>query len=316
MIQEYTVPYAKPLLDTNAQIEHLKSKGVQFQLMSKEEAYAYLEKNNNYFKVCAYRKNFDKHPGGCHEGQYIDLDFAMLVDLAVIDMRLRYVLLQMALDVEHFSKVKLLKAVMDHHEDGYQIVADYLEKLKKDGKYEQLRDELGRHKENPYCGGIKTKYENCYPIWAFIEVISMGRFTDFYEFCAKRLQNEEIKEIYYLLKPIKSLRNAAAHNNCLLFNMREQEQKHSPNVKMLQRLHTISKTTRKKKLSNERTRQITTLLYAHAYLVESEGVHKRVQMDLREVVDRMHRNTHYYRKNMVITTNLDFFEKVVDIFYP
>lgn len=44
MSQEYIAPYTKPLLDTNEQIEHLKSKGVQFHLMSEEEAYAYLEK--------------------------------------------------------------------------------------------------------------------------------------------------------------------------------------------------------------------------------------------------------------------------------
>lgn len=37
-------------------------------------------KNNNYFKLRAYRKNFEKYVGGAKNGQYINLDFAMLKD--------------------------------------------------------------------------------------------------------------------------------------------------------------------------------------------------------------------------------------------
>ena len=97
-------PKDKPILDTDGQIAHLQAKGVKFEKMSVEDAKQYLTKNNNYFKLRAYRKNFPKHPGGDFEGQYIDLDFAMLKDLAIIDMRLRYVLIHLALDIEHFAK--------------------------------------------------------------------------------------------------------------------------------------------------------------------------------------------------------------------
>ena len=99
---------AKPILNSQEQIDHLINKGVVFDLISTEEAKLYLDKNNNYFKLRAYRKNFPKHPDGSNKDKYINLDFAMLKDLAIIDMRLRYVLLHMALDIEHFSKVKLL----------------------------------------------------------------------------------------------------------------------------------------------------------------------------------------------------------------
>ena len=43
---------------------------------------------------------------------------------------LRYTLLPMTLDIEHFAKVKLMREVTERaDEDGYSIVADYLESL-------------------------------------------------------------------------------------------------------------------------------------------------------------------------------------------
>lgn len=39
----------KPWLTASEQIDHLKSRGVHFSLMSEDDARAYLEKNSNYF---------------------------------------------------------------------------------------------------------------------------------------------------------------------------------------------------------------------------------------------------------------------------
>lgn len=114
------------MLSVEKQIEHLESKGVKFNLMSKDEALSYLRENNNYFRLRSYRKGFGKVVGGANDGQYIGLDFAMLKDLSILDMRLRNIILPMAIDIEHFYKIKLLNAVEASGEDGYQIVQDYL----------------------------------------------------------------------------------------------------------------------------------------------------------------------------------------------
>lgn len=40
----------KPWLTASEQIDHLKSRGVHFSLMSEDDARAYLEKNSNFFR--------------------------------------------------------------------------------------------------------------------------------------------------------------------------------------------------------------------------------------------------------------------------
>lgn len=46
----------KPKLSLEGQIEHLKKKGVLFNIMNEESAKEYLTQHNNYFKLTAYRK--------------------------------------------------------------------------------------------------------------------------------------------------------------------------------------------------------------------------------------------------------------------
>lgn len=91
----------KPKLSYPEQVQHLEQKGVSFALMSKRQALIYLRDNNNFFKLSSYRKNFNKD---ATNREYVHLDFAYLVDLAIIDMYLRALMLKMSLNIEHFAK--------------------------------------------------------------------------------------------------------------------------------------------------------------------------------------------------------------------
>ena len=137
----------KPKLSIPEQVEHLRNNGVRFEIITADQATQYLTNNNNYFKLTAYRKNYPKHPDGKDIGKYIDLDFAYLVDLAVIDMDLRYVLVHMALDVEHYAKMQLLHKVENSEEDGYQIVIDYEKSLSPD-QLERFKADVSKNKDN------------------------------------------------------------------------------------------------------------------------------------------------------------------------
>lgn len=307
----------KPKLSTKEQIEHLEKKGVKFVLISREEATDYLTKHNNYFKLTAYRKNFQKHPAGKFKGQYIGLDFQMLKDLAIIDMRLRQTLLHMALDIEHFAKVELLKVIENSDIDAYDLVEDYIKSLD-EVRLKILNDELNRNMNNPYCGDIIAKYKDNYPIWAFMEVIPFGRFINVYRFCAETINDKKLRDNYFLLLSIKDLRNATAHNNCLINNLSPRTSNHRTNYGLIHELSKIgiSNEVHSKKMSNARIQQIVTLLYTHKRIIKSDGVINHQSEVLNETITRMYKHIEYYRNNEMVTTNFGFLKTIVDNWYP
>lgn len=308
----------KRKLSIDEQITHSKEKGIKFELCSEEKARTYLQKNNNYFKLTAYRKNYRKYAEGEKTGQYIDLDFQYLIDLAVLDMELRYLLVHLALDVEHYAKMELIKRVEDSDEDGYRIVAEYIDSLDEARKESFLR-EIGRNKGNVYCGAIVEKYENNYPIWAFVEIISFGRLVSFYRFCADRFQDKKMQNNYYRLLTCKEIRNASAHNNCILNDLNADSSQHTTNEEVSRALMEIPGVTRKirlKKMSNARIQQIVTLLYTHKEMVTSQNVYKRECQKINEWIERMYKNEAYYKDNAVVKTSFNFLKLVVDSWYP
>ena len=215
----------KPRLSLDEQIQHLKDKGILFNIMDEESAKQYLKYNNNYYKLTSFRKNYDKHPGGKNEGKYINLEFAYLVDMAIIDMRLRYRIVEMALDIEHHTKLQLLRKIEEYDEDGYQIVRDYINSLD-DSHKNNFESEISRNRRSIYCKDIIEKYEGNYPVWVFIEIISFGKLVGFYHYFANRFSDKEMKYDYYGLLTCKKIRNTSAHSNCILNDLRSHIAEH------------------------------------------------------------------------------------------
>ncbi|WP_420536038.1 Abi family protein [Enorma phocaeensis] len=163
----------------------MKAKGISFELCSEDEAKAHLRTKCQFFRVYAYRKLFPKHVGGPRDGQYVNLDFGHLRTLSNLDRMLRDVLLHMALDVEHFAKVRLLAAAEDHEEDGYTLMRDYRESLS-DGERSRIEGEFKKRRNDPYTGGVVRRHFGDMPVWAFCEVVPFGMFADLVRFCADR----------------------------------------------------------------------------------------------------------------------------------
>lgn len=49
--------------------------------------------------------------------------------MSIIDMRLRYRIVEMALDIEHHMKLQLLRKIDEYDEDGYQVAKEYIDSL-------------------------------------------------------------------------------------------------------------------------------------------------------------------------------------------
>lgn len=313
----------KPWLTPSEQIARLKSKGVRFNLVSEQDAEQYLIQNNNYFRLKSYRTGFSKVESGARKGEYANLDFQMLVDLSIVDMLLRFEMLPMTLDIEHFAKVKLLGRIEQAGEDGYSVVADYL------GQYDvpnasgvadnRVIREIEQGKSSPYVAGLLEKYpDHDYPAWVFLEVITFGTLLYFIKFCGERFDDKALRDEFYLLQTVKSLRNACAHNNCILNNVVSGKPMYAPQnavSKAVGSVPGIGAGMRKAKLGNDRTQQIATTMYMHKELV-SEGVRSHRAEKLAVFKQRMNKHLDYYKGNCQVLSCFDFISKLIDAWYP
>ncbi len=312
----------KPWLTPEEQVAHLKSKGVRFSLMSEEEAANYLTENNNYFRLRSYRTGFSKVDSGARQSQYANLDFKMLVDLSIVDMLLRNEMLPMTLDIEHFAKVRLLGRIEQVGEDGYSVVRDFLasyDRTGSDGRIKnRTKDEIAKGESSPYVAGIFAKYPDFnFPVWVFLELVTFGTFIYFYKFCAERFKDKSMLDDFYLLQSVKCLRNACAHNNCILNDMSSGIPMFKPRravSRAIGHVDSIGRDQRKSKLSNDRLQQVATTLYMHRRLA-SLGIHKNRCRSLRALVGRMFKHVDYYAGNQQITSGFEFIARLIETWF-
>lgn len=316
----------KPWLTPAKQVAHLKSKGVRFDFRSADEATEYLKNNNNYFRLRSYRTGFSKVDEGARKGQYANLDFEMLVDLSIIDMLLRYEMLPLTLDIEHFYKVKLLSLIEGHGEDGYGIVEDFIRSydvVGTSGKISNsMLNELEKGFKSPYTCSLLDRYSptlpNAMPVWVFIELISFGSFLYLYKFCAVRFHDDEMKDDFFLLQSVRSLRNACAHNNCVLNDLRAKKRpmfkcRYAVSTAVGQ-IETIGLDQGRNRLKNDRLQQIATTLFVHK-LIASKGVHENRAVSLHKFADRMNKNGGFYEGNYQVLSSFDFITKIIDAWF-
>ncbi len=320
----------KKLLKASELISHMSDRGIKFEKISVEDAERFLIENNNYFKLTSYRKNYLKHIEGKAAGKYIDLDFAYLVDLSTIDMYLRNFLLKISLDIEHYIKVNLLAEIEDNKsEDGYKIVTEYI-KSKQDASSNKVIIDISKNSGSPYCGELLAKfninkstkeiYE--FPVWAFVEVISFGTLRDFYKFYYKYYKLNDKHNIGFLLQTVNQLRNAVAHNNCIINNLYPIEPQNARKINTDNRVSNfisslgIGKSMKSKKMKNPRINQIVTTLYVFDKVVTSKNVKKYRYKELDELVnDRMKYRSDYYSTNETIKTAYEFLQKISNNLY-
>lgn len=205
----------KKKLTVDEQIADLKAKGVKFEVKTEEEARIFLRYNNYYFKLKSYAKNYEQYQKPELRGKYINLDFAYLVELSKLDMHFRKLIVKMCLDIEHFLKVRLMYDISNNpEEDGYNIVSSFL-----DGHYDILAN-MYRDADKSASGDLVQKIhdnENEIPIWKIVETLSFGKFIELYNLYYGTYGG---KNYCSFLGSIKFLRNAAAHNTCLLNSIR------------------------------------------------------------------------------------------------
>lgn len=318
----------KPKLTTSQLITKMKEKGITFNYVKPEIAELYLANVNNYMRTASYRKNYNKYTNGKNKGKYIDLDFAYLQELSTIDMHLRFLISKMCLDIEHDLKVKmLLDMEKDNSTDGYDVVFNFLNQnsyiinklqaassspfvsdlINKYFQVQTIENSLGRYEKKI------ISYDDC-PAWVLLEMLTFGDFIKFYEFYYSTSASRSISTS--IINLVKSLRNGAAHNNCIIYNLEHSTSKAPREIsKEISHIKTIGKDQRKKKLSCRPMLEFVALLYLYSLIVSEKVKYHRIE-ELRTLFfHRMLCKQDFFKNNDLIRSNYEFACKVINYFF-
>lgn len=280
---------AAAIMTAAEQVAYLRDeKNVGFELVGEGEAMRFLEERTFFFKLKAFAKDFEKYvdkPG--EKGRYVNLDFGHLVELSRLDNALRSLVLMLALDVEHYLKVRTNAAAMRAGADPYGVVEGFLESSEQSvvaGQVSSLcpadstlaisaavaalstvgdgmspdgivaaanaavaelssvtggrdpghvRSAIRGMVGSPYSGQLAAKYaDGPIPLWVLLELVSFGPLTRLYQHCFGRggAIGDEAERVMFArykgpLRCTQQLRNAAAHNDCLLNGLSHRERR-------------------------------------------------------------------------------------------
>lgn len=301
----------KVKLSIEEQVDYMKNKsGIKFNIVNEEEAKKFLTNNNYYFKIKAYAKNYEKYTEGDDAGKYINLEFAYLQELSTLDMYFRKIILRIALDIEHYLKTQLLRDFScNNKEDGYGITNELY------SRYSYIKDNIKNKNKNSACFDLITKYKENFAIWNIVEVLSFSDFTKLYQIYYEKYKTKGSMEKH--LWSVRFLRNAAAHNNCLLNSLRTPYSKEiSPNKRVMNfisNIEDIPREARQSRMKNPIIHDLVVSLYIFINVVTSEEVKRKGINELKYLVDiRMIEHKEFFDDNQLIISYYKFVKKIVD----
>lgn len=320
----------KPKQTAKQLVEKMKNeKGITFKYTSETEAEKYLADVNNYLRTAAYRKNYQKHSCGQNMGKYICLDFAYLQELSTLDMHFRFIVSRMCSDIEHDLKVKMLKDIeSDNTTDGYDIVATFLSQnayiigkieatsaspftsdlVHKYFTIQRVYNPSKQKNENKI-----TSYDDC-PAWVLLEMLTFGDFIKFYEFYYSTRTFPKLSTP--VINLVKSLRNGAAHNNCILVDLAHGTSRAPSEISQeVAKIKSINSNQRKKKLSCRPMLEFTSLLYVYKLVVSDKVKYHRINELKNLFFSRMLEKKGFFVKNELIKSNYEFACKIINYFF-
>jgi len=286
----------------------MKEAGITFDIVSEADARRYLDSYSYYFRLKAYAKNYEKYTSTDKHGQYINLDFAYLMDLSDIDASLRDLVLRMSSTLEFYLKVKMISDFNTTDEDGYEIVQELFR------MQPELKSKIEEDKSNTSTSNeLIAKYKNEWAIWNIVEVLSFGQFSELYALFYNR---NDFGEVYLsLIHPVRMIRNAAAHNNCLINRLRPPySRSNSPSYLLRSELMQnvgLSKKSLDNKLVHPVFHDFAALLFLFSKIVP-ESARERSYNEMNDLFyNRMLRNKEYYAKNNIIESCYNFVMKII-----
>lgn len=306
-------------------IDMRDNRGITFKYTDEDRAELYLSKVNNYLRTAAFRRNYEKYQKGANQGKYIELDFFYLQELSTIDMHYRFLVEKLCSDIEHAMCVNLIRDIeLDSTTDGYDIVYQFLnqnpfEITKIEGTIasphtgELIRKYFTVTKTIDSPGKRINKitgYNDC-PAWVLVEIMSFGSLTNFYKFYYNSRGVHCVSQS--VINMVRSLRNAAAHNNCILYDLhpRGSSVQGTLNNFLQARVPSITRAQRTKRLKSRALSEFVALVFLYDRVVVGKVRAHRIE-EIRELFEvRMVKEKDLLGKNQLLKQSYLFAYEVL-----
>lgn len=150
------------------------------------------------------------------------------------------------------------------------------------------------------------KYKDDFAIWNIVEVLSFNDFTKLYKIYYDKYKTKDSMDEY--LWSVRLLRNAAAHNSCLLNSLRTPyNYKIKPNKKVinyLSRMEKVSKEVRRSRMKNPVIHDFVVTLYVFNNVITSRKIKHITMEELKNIIDnRLSCNKDYFEKEQILKSN-------------
>ena len=286
--------------------------------MSEPDASQFLQENNYYMKLASYRTNYPKYETGPKKGQYINLDFAYLKELSTIDMHLRYLIMEMCLDIEHALKVSLISHIENNPaEDGYELVRRFIGYTNPRGQQqnEHILKKIRGHRSSDYSKDLIEKYYPYFPVWGFVELISFGDLTYLIAFYDEIYSDPIVNNKF--MNIVRDMRNASAHSNCLINKLFEPlhpgQQIDCIISNYVKTVPEISPAARAKNLNYRTVYNFVTLLYIYNTVIPDGSAKCKRNAEIKNLFNsRMTAHKDYFTAHTKIRGVYTFMKKIVD----
>ncbi len=297
----------KPKLAIDEQIQYFKDREIAFNLYTESKAKDFLQNNNYFFRIKSYTKNYEKNS----YGKYTNLDFAYLIEFSTLDLHLRRLILSYSLDIEHHLKLILLQHFnTNQKEDGYTIVKNFL------NQNPNIHTQINSKKSSvSFVQNLLNKYGNDVPLWALIEILSFGDFLRFYKFYFDAYSSDKKYGIYHeMAYCVRILRNASAHNNCMLNTLRiPYNTRFKPNRQVqanIAKLNLISKNTHKNLFKSPLLHDFLAMLILFDQVCTSKALKNARKKDLINFLQRCKKHKDYFIKENYFTSRFEAMRKI------
>ena len=284
-------------------VDFLKDQNILFHSIDEDTAKSIMEREYPCCVLYKYSKLFS--PAN-------DLEFSQLYYLAILDEKLRHIVVCRCLEVE-----QILKTIFIHDAEHTKTKEHLLEDFFSiDGDYllsHYCSDNIDLFPDVSFDASIlDLTFEQ------FLDVIQFGTFERllkfFYAMYAKTLYKHDHAPFEYYLHSVRHLRNLSAHNGLLIASLTEKRDISSDRVSSFLGAHGIKNKTLRTNLSKQTMFDLCNLLHLcyiiypeHKFVDALSCLQRYVELDCT-------RYASFYSNNSMLASVFSFSKSVVDIY--